>query len=385
MLLLRASLHTVVLLALGVAALPGQVPAVAADVPRNIVLIGWDGAQRAHVQEMIGRNELPNLVALAKEGTMVDIDITMGATDTKAGWTQILTGYAPEKSGVYNNSRYGPIPVGYSVFERLEQHFGPDNIFTAAVVGKRGHVDADPPTKVPFERWSKRRQRQGKPVPANPTVGQKVAEGGTIVEEDGKLFVAFPAKPYFYTKDHMDLWVNGLVQNDKVGALALETLEKYKDQRFFMFIHFAEPDHVGHAHGENSQEYSDGIKSDDEWLGKIVAKLRELGLYDQTLVYVTADHGFDEGKTSHSYAPYVFLASNDKQITRSGNRADITPTILKRFGVDLTKIEPALDGIPLDEAAPERKAPPGKPQVQRPRRGGARRLQPQPPAVPVQP
>ena len=67
----------------------------AGDVPRNIVLIGWDGCQRNHLKEMIASNEAPDLVALAKDGRLVDIDVTTGATDTKAGWTHILTGSRP--------------------------------------------------------------------------------------------------------------------------------------------------------------------------------------------------------------------------------------------------------------------------------------------------
>ncbi len=110
--------------------------------PQNIILIGWDGTQRQHLKEMISRKELPNLTALVEEGVLVDIDITTGATDTKAGWTQILTGYSPDISGVLSNGRYRPIPVGYSVFERLEKYFGHQNIVTAAMIGKKGHVDA---------------------------------------------------------------------------------------------------------------------------------------------------------------------------------------------------------------------------------------------------
>ena len=82
------------LAALGIWAALGM--ACAAGIPQNIIVIGWDGAQRDHVNEMIARNELPNLMALAAEGTKVDVDVTSGATDTKAGWTQILTGYKPE-------------------------------------------------------------------------------------------------------------------------------------------------------------------------------------------------------------------------------------------------------------------------------------------------
>jgi len=314
------------------------------DTARNILLIGWDGCQRNHLKECIARNEVPNLVKLSKEGKLVAIDITR-TTDTKAGWTQILTGYEPETSGVFSNGIYQPIPVGYTVFERLEKFFGPDNIATVAVIGKKGHVDADAPRKIPMEQILAREKRaveRGKAKPRRPA-------GGKVVEEDGKRYWVVPGKPYFHTKDHMDVFINGLQKNEKVLATALEYLEKCKDKRLFFFIHFAEPDHVGHAHGENSKEYNDGIISDDTCTGKIVAKLKELGLYDKTLIYITADHGFDEGLTSHRDAPYVFLGTNDAAVVRRGQRTDITPTILKRFGMDLSKINPPLDGRPLTE------------------------------------
>lgn len=314
----------------------------------NVVLIGWDGAQRDHVKEMIARGEVPNLIALAKEGSLVDIGITTGATDTKAGWSQILTGYTPERTGVFSNSRYQPIPAGYTIFERLEEFLGPGNIVTVAIIGKKGHVDAEGPTRIPFDQWAKVEKQQGRQVP-KPMLGRSVRDGGIIVEENGIISVAFPGKPYFYAKDQMDMFLNGLNENERVGTVALENLEKYKDSRFFFFIHFAEPDHSGHKYGENSQDYTNAIMSDDNWTGSIVAKLKQLGLYGETHVYITADHGFDEGKTTHSSAPYVFLATNDPEIGRNGDRADITPTILKSFGIDVSRIEPPLDGTPLDE------------------------------------
>ena len=39
-------------------------------------------------------------------------------------------------------------------------------------------------------------------------------------------------------------------------------------------------------------------------------KLKELQLCDKTLIYVTADHGFDEDRKGHADAPYFFLATN---------------------------------------------------------------------------
>jgi len=319
---------------------------------RNVIVIGWDAAQRNHVHELLASNSLPTLAALAKEGALVDMTVSCGATDTKAGWTQILTGLAPGKSGVFSNGRFQPVPVGCSVFERLEQHFGASNIATVAIVGKKGHVDAEPPQIIPFDTWVKREARQKKIDKAKPGLGN--LKGGTIFESNGVKYVSTPGKPWFNACQRVDLWTNGLIENDKVGSLALAELEKRKGHRFFFFVHFAEPDHVGHRFGENSSEYSNGIISDDTWTGKIIAKLKELGLYDKTLIYVVADHGFNEGEKGHGYAPYVFVGTNDRKVNRNGDRLDVTPTVLKRFGVDLSTLQPALDGIPLDQPAPER-------------------------------
>jgi hypothetical protein len=309
--------------------------------PRNVVLMGWDGAQRNHVNECLARGELPNLKRLSSEGAFVEIDIR-GTTDTKAGWTQILTGYDPGITGVYSNSRYQPIPRGYSVFERLEKCLGPDNIVTVAVIGKKGHVDADPPKRERFkdDEPARKGQRAKRAVP-----------GSKIITEDGVRYRVTPGKPYYYTKDGMDVWINGLLLNEKVGTTAIGLLEKYKDKPFFFFVHFAEVDHNGHRFGENSKQYNDALISCDTWTGKIIDELKKLGIYDKTLIYVTADHGFDEGKMGHRKAPYVFLGTNDPKVCRRGDRADITPTILDRFGADLGKLEPPLNGRPLTRPA----------------------------------
>jgi hypothetical protein len=327
--------------------------ALAQDKPCNVLIIGWDGCQRAHLQEMIARHEVPHLMTLARHGALVDMDISSGATDTKAGWAQILTGYGPDITGVYSNHVYQPIPQGYTIFERVEKALGPDNVFTAMILGKRGNVEAEGGKKIPYAQWEKaqirKRQRKGQPA-----VAPKRVREGTVIEENGQKFVVIPGKPYLTAQKGMDLFVNGLNENEKVGTRAMAELEAHKDQRFLVFAQFADPDHTGHMTGENSQEYTDAIKSDDEWTGKIIAKLKDLGLYDNTLVYIVADHGFDEGEKHHNYAPYVFLATNDKAVQRKGDRADLAPTVLQRFGIDLATITPALTGISYDQEAPDR-------------------------------
>ncbi|MBA7614110.1 hypothetical protein ES703_21372 [subsurface metagenome] len=311
-----------------VAVAPPTVAAV--DRPQNIILFGWDGAQRNHVNECLMRSELPNLQKLIDRGSYVEIDIE-GATDTKAGWSQILTGYYPEVTGVYSNKRYQPIPKGLSVFDRLEKHFGPRKFVTVAVIGKHGNVGAAAPKKTKVRK----------------TETTKNQPRGEIVVEDGVKYRVVPGQPFYITKANMDVYENGLSLDKKVGSRAIELLEKYKDRPFFFFVHFAEVDSKGHKHGENSKEYNDALISNDLWTGKIMEKVKQLGLAEKTLYYITADHGFNEGETGHSFAPYVFLATNDKKVNRNGRRQDVAPTILEAFGLALSKLEPSLDGISL--------------------------------------
>lgn len=336
--------------------------------PCNIILFGWDGAQRNHVKECLERGELPTLKKLGEEGGFVAVDVVNGATDTKAGWTQILTGYNPEVTGVYSNGRYRDVPAGLSIFERLKKQFGSDFV-CVAVIGKSGHCGE---IREPFKKRIEAGQaaQDVAPTPAKKGAKQPGAgkqQTGKIVEENGVRYLVFEGSPYYTMHKSCDVWDYGLVQDEKVGTRAIELLEKYKDKPFFFFVHFAEVDHSGHQHGENSKEYNDALISNDTWTGKIIGKLRELGLYDKTALYVTADHGFDEDKTGHGYAPYVFLGTSDPAAKRAGMRQDITPTILARFGLDLGQFQPPLNGESLARpatkpvlTAPEKKSPEAK-------------------------
>jgi len=207
------------------------------------------------------------------------------------------------------------------------------------VIGKKGHVDAEPPRKVRIKEETKKAKAQAKK--------KKKKQQGKIVEEGGVKYRLIPGKPHYNMSQNTDLFENGLQLDKKVGTRAIELIEKHKDERFFFFVHFAEVDQKGHKHGENSKEYNDAIISNDTWTGRIMDKVKELGLANKTQYYITCDHGFNEGGTGHSFAPYVFLATNNKKVNRDGRRQDVAPTILEAFGLELSKIEPPLDGISL--------------------------------------
>lgn len=336
---------------------------------RNAILFSWDGAQREHMNECLSRHELPNLEALIKEGGIVDIDINGHNTDTKAGHTQMLAGYDPDVTGVMSNGKFKAIPAGLSIFERLDQTFGKDNIATIMLTGKTHHVGNCPPSTPEQIAEAKTKLEQIKQAnPAGKNKNKNNAKQGA-----GKTGLADPdaaaqannrkkaqaqnlngiiqntdGEPFYFTSKSLDVWDGEKGrEHTVVGPLMLGYLDKYGKGRFFSFFHFSDPDHKGHNFGENSNEYNQAIIDCDKELGECVKKLKEMGIYDNTMIFVTADHGFDEGLKSHSNAPRVKLAANLKSLTRNGDQHDLVPTILTEMGVDTSKIEPKLKGTVL--------------------------------------
>ncbi len=273
---------------------------------RSAVLISWDGAEGEHVRAAVLAGRLPNLARLAREGSLIDLYVTGHGTDTKPGHAQMLTGYDPTVTGVYTNARFKPIPRGFSIFERLHQAFGKDGLATIMLTGK------------------------------GPNLGSLTPEGGV-------------AEPFALARPSITVWDGDQIRQARnIGERALRYIKRYASQgRFFLFIHFPDVDVAGHRFGEDASEYDRALVEVDAWLGKILAALDAEGAAARTLVYVTADHGFDKGTKRHTEAMRIFLATNDPSVLGPGEQRDVTPTVLSAMGVDLGRITPRLPGRTL--------------------------------------
>lgn len=304
---------------------------------RNALLFSWDGVQREHLKECLKRKELPNIAALIKEGRIVDIDITSHQTSTKPGHVQMLTGYDPDVTGCPSNGVFKTIPEGLSIFERLQTAFGKDKIATIMITGGSYHLGSTPPAKP--EEIAKAKETLA-----------KMGTGGDPVERERLNFIVINThgEPYVHVARKIDFWDGNVRRNADVnGPILLDALERHSKGRFFAFCHFRNPDHAGHAHGENSREYNDALIECDRWVGEAVKKLKALGIYDRTMVFATTDHGFDEGLRSHKDAPRVYLIGNMKSLCRNGDQRDIVPTLLAEMGLDYTGLQPKYKGKAL--------------------------------------
>lgn len=311
-------------------------------VPKtNVLLVGWDGAQRAHVKELLAAGKLPNLARLIAEGGIADTRVKTGTTQTKPGWAEILTGGSAVRFRIMSNNEYRPIPSGYTIFERLKARFG-DGVATIFITGKLYNLGARGPHKICANAYTRDPDTMAQAY----YLDEARFRGKT---KDGKPpeWVSRAGEPYFNAVKTVDLHYAADGPAETVGAKAVEVLEKYKKKPFFAFVHFREPDEEGHQYGENSPEYEKAIERADARLGDIVAALKRLGLYAGTAVLVTSDHGFDEGERVHRNAPFIFLASNRPLAGGEGDRKDVTPTILDLYRFEPGKIFPNVAGRSL--------------------------------------
>lgn len=282
---------------------------------QNVILITWDGVDRATLKEMLDQKKLPNLQGMIKNGRYFDMTVNTTVkgrvTATKPGHADLLTGYFADKTGVYSNENFQPIPHGQTIFERVEERCGKEKVCTLFIAGKADNLG-------------------GK----GPGLGKRNTKG----------------EPYFLAKENMDVFDAEDRPAEKVCQRVIENLDKFKGKRFLLFGHFADPDLTGHAYGDG-EKHRAAISRADKSLGEIVDWLKENSAMDKTLIYVTTDHGRDRDSNykNHKNAPDIWLATNDRSVLHGGCQADVAATVLERFGVNASKTTPELDGVSLSK------------------------------------
>jgi len=296
------------------------------------LLIGWDGVGREAVAEGIRRGILPNLKVVCETGSLVPVDIS-GATTSKPGWAQVLTGCFPERTGVYDDANYRPIPPGFTVFERLKRHYGGKGIFTAVIACKSNPFRRDPPRLVPATE-----------TPFFARVLKKLT-GGRL--GGPRELREVPGQPYCHASASIDCFVTGLGGDIKAALEASRVIAEARGRPFFIFVHFGGPDITGHLFGGWSPEYWEALRRVDYLTGALIGQLKLQGIEQLTWVYVTSDHGFDPGKKDHREAARGFLACDDPRVRLPGGREDTAPTILEGLGFDLSELRPSVDGRSL--------------------------------------
>ena len=132
----------------------------------------------------------------------------------------------------------------------------------------------------------------------------------------------------------------------------LEWLNKHKNNKspFFLFAHYMDP------HSPHKPSYDAQIELIDEEIGEIIKKLKELSLYDNSLIIFTSDHGESLGDpvVDHASPPghgwFLYLEQTQvpliikfpqnkyiKSVSQIVRNIDIMPTILEYIRAEFDK------------------------------------------------
>ena len=138
----------------------------------------------------------------------------------------------------------------------------------------------------------------------------------------------------------------------EASRFALKWLDQHKDEKFFLFLHYFDP-HSGYEPPEPfATEFSDSpyageIAYTDDCIGLVIKKLKDLGLYDSSLIIITGDHGEmlgEHGENTHMYfiyqsaikVPLIFKLpgrGKGERIDDPVGIIDIVPTICSALGI----------------------------------------------------
>lgn len=160
----------------------------------------------------------------------------------------------------------------------------------------------------------------------------------------------------------------------EVLGQARQWISEHKEEKFFTWIHLFDP------HGEYEppppfdkrypdNPYAGEVEYTDDELGKFFSFLKKQGIYDNTLIVVTSDHGeglWEHGERSHGFfvyestvwVPLIIRAPgsySEKRVSRIVELVDIAPTVLDMLGLDIPRsyqgvsLLPTMDGDKIDK------------------------------------
>jgi hypothetical protein len=237
----------------------------------NLIIVIWDGTQRAHLRQLLDDHRLPNFQALQQRGGGLVLPVISSATCRPGSGDGYRTETGPANSAIATGLGY----PGMANWQNIEPYPIPDNLT--------------------LWEWFD---------------GLSYATG--IVSSKDMDF--WPHSPLRNARPQIDYWKVGAYDQGWVTDGALEFLDVYAQCHFFLWVHYREPDEVGHEFGENSPQYSASLQIDDRELGRLLSGLRAHGIGDRTLVIVSTDHGFSEGGLKHDTCTpdtkRLFLAIN---------------------------------------------------------------------------
>ena len=279
----------------------------------HVFIISIDGGKPEGIQQ----SKMPVLKKLVKEGACTWAAQTITPSLTLPAHASMLTGVPMEKHGITWNSwvpTNGIIGVP-TVFTAAKQA----GFSTAMFVGKEKFRHFLQPNTVDEFYFDA----------ANAVVVMKSDRGDKIVKKEGNIFARM------------------------VATNAANYIVKNKPN--LCFIHFTDPDTVGHEFGWDSPEQLKAFADTDAGLDIVLKAIRKAGIARRSVIIISADHGghgkgHSKGTPEDMTIPWIAWGQGVKKrftITAPVNTCDTAATALWLLGV-----QPAtpLDGAVVSSA-----------------------------------
>ena len=134
---------------------------------------------------------------------------------------------------------------------------------------------------------------------------------------------------------------------EQASQMAREFLTKHQKQPFFLFLHYFDPHDDYEPPEPFATRYADDLYSGeiaytDQNIGKVIDHLKNLGLFDSTLLVIVGDHGEALGEheeSTHGYyiyqstihVPFIIRTpgmTKPRKVDQTVSLVDVVPTIL---------------------------------------------------------
>ncbi len=286
---------------------------------RNVILISIDTC-RADYLSCYGyhRKTTPNIDAIADAATLFE-NVISPVPLTLPSHCSMLTGTTPLYHGVHENVNY-----------RLEKF----NLTLAELLRQKGYTTS-------------------------------AIISSLVLDSQFGLNQGFDTYNDHFIQP-ITSWYQSERRGDEASRFACDWLEKHKSEKFFLFLHYFDP-HDDYRPPEpfatifKDNLYAGEIAYTDYCIGEVILKLKELGLYDSTLLIITSDHG--EGLGEHAEPYHGFFVYNStvrvpliirapggpkgKKVPDVVGLVDVVPTICGLLGIDPPQVLHGKDLSPL--------------------------------------
>ncbi len=370
-------------------------PVVQPQTPHRTIIFVWDGMR----PDAISQADTPNLYALQQSGVNFTDNHSTYPTFTMMNAASFATGSFPGTTGFYGNTLWAPGAKGndasganvsfqqpaftedYAVLKDLDAYYQGQLLLVGtlfqsaqkaglktAVIGKSGPAflqDYKQGGVILDERHvepasvAKGLQAAGIKLPKLTPVNYP--DGSVTLGADNGDPTAGKAKVTLSDKVTSDPTTAATEQNADANTYMMSAYLNYilpTNKPDLSLIWFRSPDSTEHSYGVGTAAFHDALHTQDALLGQLQAKLKALGLDQDTNIVVVSDHGHSNVAGDASLFPLRGIAggatgnvdpANGYSVSGDVRTADLmTRAGLKAFDGSGCINDPVMSGVKAD-------------------------------------